>query len=122
MVAMLPSLLVVVDEPAEIEIGQNVGIHHQEGLRQVGNLGERPRGPQRLLLTGIADVHPPPGAVLKVGGNEVREITHRQGDAAESLGRQLPDDHLHHRHAPQRDQRLGDYLGQGGQPHPLAPC
>src|SRR5207253_10571484 len=56
---------VVVVQLAEVEIGQDVAVHHQKLLRQIADQPQRTHGAERLVLERIVDAQSPLAAVLE---------------------------------------------------------
>ena len=119
----MPSLAVVGGaQRGEVDVGEGVGGHHQEGLvaEEVGDVPDAPCSAQQLLLVAVGEVDPQSRAVAEAIADRVREPVQVGDHRAEAVPAQEPQDVLHDRAVRHRHQRLGDLVGERPQAGPQA--
>ena len=120
---VVPLLLVVPHDRAQVEVGQRIAADHQERLagEQVVRHLHRARGAERRVLDDVVHRHAVRAAVAEVRLDLVGEIVQRRDDLVEAVPLQQLDDQLHHRLAGNGRERFGSARGQRTKPGALAP-
>src|SRR5436305_11373792 len=108
-------------ELAEIEIGEQVSVHHEEVVVEPScELAQRSRSPERFALANVVDRQPELGTVAEIALEQVREMPRQDGRVLHTVATELPEQDLEDRHLPDRDQRLRKDCGERAQPRPTA--
>ena len=109
-----------VEEVSEIEIGQHVGVHHQEMFGEIVEQPQRPERAERFGLERIAQRHPELFAVAEIGADQISHVVDRKRCDIEAGAREAADGDLDDRRLADRHQRLGQRHRVGPQPRALA--
>ena len=109
--------VVLLDDPAEIDVGEHVAGDHEERLVELGHrVAHRAGGAERRFLGGVAHPHAELRAVAEVGADVVRHERDRHDDVVEAVPGEELHDVLHHRHVRDRHHRLGLVARERAQP------
>ena len=119
-------LLVELDEPAQVGVGQGVAANDEQALALeaellLGHL-HGARGPRWRVLDGVADVYIPVRTVAEVVPYLIRHELQGDGDIREAVALEELHDVLHARGVDDGNHRLGLIAGQGPQTRSLPPC
>ena len=113
--------VVLLDDRAEVDVGEHVAGDHEEGLVELGHrVAHRTGGAERRLLGRVAHAHAELGAVAEVGADVVGHERDRHDDVVEAVPREQLHDVLHHRHVGDRHHRLGLVARERAQTRALA--
>ena len=109
-----------VDEPAQIDVGQDVTGDDEEGVVELcGRVANRSRGTEGQLLRRVAHPDAEVRAVSEVVTDLVGEVRDRDDNIVEAVAREQRDDVLHHRTVHERHHRLGLIAREWTEPGPL---
>ena len=115
-----PGRGVAIEEGAQVEIGQHVGVHDQEMVRKIVQQPQRPERAQRLRLERVAQRHAELFAVAEIGSDQIPHVIDGQSGDVEPRLRQPANGNLDDRRVADRHQGLGQDHGEGPQPRSLA--
>jgi len=103
---------VLVKETIERQIGQNVAVHDQKIVGQIGDQAQRRHGAERFILHGIVDFDIPSAAVAEIGADDFGLVIDGERDVRKAAGDQLPDDDFEDGLIADRHQRLRQRDGE----------
>ena len=107
-VAKASPRVVLLDDPAEVDVGEHVAGDHEERLVELGHrVAHRAGGAERRLLGRVPHADAELRAVAEVGADVVGHERDRHDDVVEAVPREELHDVLHHRHVRDRHHRLG---------------
>ena len=111
-------------EGGQVDVGERVGGHHQEGLvaEELGDVADAARRAQQLVLVAVGELDPERRAVAEAVADGVREPVQVGDHLAEAVAAQEQQDVLHHRAVGDRHHRLRDLVGERAQAGPQARC
>ncbi len=111
-------------EGGQVDVGERVGSHHQEGLvaEELGDVADAAGRAQQLVLVAVGELGSERRAVTEAVADGVREPVQVGDHLAEAVATQEQQDVLHHRAVGDRDHRLRDLVGEWAQAGPQARC
>ena len=92
----------------EVEVGEDVPVHHEKGLVEPLEVAQRPGRPEGLVLPVVRELHAL-GQVVRVGEvrlDERAEVAHAQVHAPAAVARQLGEDQMQDRPVTDRHERF----------------
>ena len=101
----VPGSAMELDEGPEVEIREQISVHHEEGTVETGHQAERAGRPERLVLVDVAE----PGGTLTAREDrldEVGQVAHAERDVLDAAFDQAVDSDLDDSPVTDRHQRL----------------
>jgi len=105
---------VELNEVVDGDEGEDVAVGYEEGLGEVGDVGEGSGGAEGGGLVGVLDVEAVLGAILEEGAHEPGHVSDRQGDVVDAGGFHLVEEDLEDGFVANGHHGFGEDAGVGG--------
>src|SRR5713101_3614449 len=118
---LIATRAVKIKKAFEIQVTDEVTIHHKKVFGQITNQGERANCPQRSVFLRIINFQPPLKTVPKKSADQVSHMIDRDGYVLKAIRLQLSYDNLENGHLPPNGhKRFRNHGGVRGQPRPFS--
>lgn len=105
--------LVLAEEFGEVEVGEEIAIHDEEGAVEAIDEFDGAHRTQWLIFTDVIDVESPSGTIATMEADHVAEVANADGNVAEALVGELAEHDFEDRHAAHGHEWLGQDFGVG---------